>query len=67
MREHSNFEAEGGFTMSENYVVTAEAIEDDVLIPLPNEFEFEPGDEFEIKRRPDGVIIMTCPERNVPC
>jgi hypothetical protein len=45
--------------MPEEIFVTAQSFDDDVLIPLPEEFGFEEGDQFEIVKRPDGVIIMT--------
>jgi hypothetical protein len=48
--------------MSKNYHATAEAIEDDddhVAIPFPEELGIEPGDELELERRPDGVIVVT--------
>lgn len=50
--------------MPEEFSVTAEAIEEDVLIRLPEEFGIENGDEFAIAKRPDGVIILTSPKLN---
>jgi hypothetical protein len=50
--------------MVEGIFVTAEAIEDDVLIRFPDEFGIENGAEFEINRRSDGVIILTSPKLN---
>ncbi len=44
--------------------VTAQSIDDDVLIPLPEEFGFEEGAEFEIVKRPNGVIILAIPTPN---
>lgn len=50
--------------MSEKFFATAEAIEDDVLIRIPDEFGIEDGEECEIKKRVDGVIIINFPNLN---
>ncbi len=44
--------------MSETARVVACAIDDDVLIPFPEDFGIEAGVEFEVTRRADGVIIL---------
>jgi hypothetical protein len=43
--------------------VVVKAIDDDVMIILPDEFGFQPGDEFEVTRRDDGVVVLTCSEK----
>jgi hypothetical protein len=45
--------------MSDNFIVTAEPIDDDVMIPLPEEFGICEGQVFEIVKRPTGVVVLT--------
>ena len=47
-----------GFKMSEQFVVIAEEIDDDVLIRFPNEVGVREGQKFEIDRRSDGVVVL---------
>ena len=44
--------------MSEQFVVIAEEIDDDVLIRFPIEVGVREGQKFEIDRRPDGVVVL---------
>jgi hypothetical protein len=44
--------------MSDNLVVIAEEMGDDVLIRFPDELGVQEGQKFEINRRPDGVVNL---------
>ena len=44
--------------MSDNLVIIAEEIGEDVLIRFPDELGVQEGQKFEIDRRPDGVVVL---------
>ncbi len=54
----ARFETRKELLMSERFFSVAEAIDDDVLIRLPDEFGVQEGHEFEIVKRPNGVVVL---------